>query len=96
MNKEYLEGFVAFAKENGIELNETLVERAEKIISDSKESTKNITGEVWIGNKQLDAEIQLRVIGGGEVKAMSISLEDFGIQVLIDGNEVLSILEALE
>lgn len=92
-----LEGFLEFAKEHGMTIDETLIERAEKILKDAKDGTTHITGEVWIGNKQLcDEKIQLRAVGGYEVKALSIYLEDLGIEVLVSGNEVLNHLEALE
>lgn len=91
-----IEKFIKMAEERGA-ISKEDAEKARAIAKDTKDESKNVTGEVWIGDKQLANEsIQLRAIGEKGTKALSIYDAKLGIEVLIDGNKVMELLELLE
>jgi hypothetical protein len=89
-----IEKFIKQAEERGA-ISKEDAERA--IAKYTKDESKKVTGEVWIGNKQLTNEnIQLRAVGERGTKALSIYIQKLEIEVLVDGNEVMELLELLE
>ena len=91
-----IEKFIKQAEERGA-ISKEDAERARAIAKYTKDESKNVTGEVWIGNKQLAKEnIQLRAVGEKNTKALSIYIQKLEIEVLVDGNKVMELLELLE
>ena len=91
-----IEKLIKKAEERGA-ISKEDAERVRAIAKCTKDESKKVTGEVWIGNKQLAKEnIQLRAIGGKNIKALSIYIQKLEIEVLVDGNKVMELLELLE